>query len=108
MNTELGKDEQRFITYGAGGELPEMTPFVCPSCDNHVLVRKNGPAQTSVQWIETLQCPLLLAASAETELGLIRSCHTLNDAIDAAVLAGEIPFSAQSELNEGQEKNERD
>ena len=98
MTTRLSAEEEQFITYGAGGERPEMTPFACPSCDNRVLVRKNGPAQTSVQWTEHLRCPVLAAASTATERALIDSCPTLNSAIDQAVLAGEITFSAQLDV----------
>lgn len=95
MPPTVSSDEAQFVTTGAGGETPEMTSFSCPACANRVLVRKNGPAQTSVQWLERLRCPKLLVASAESERALIPSCDRLNAAIDDAVIAGEIPISAQ-------------
>ncbi|MGN6127439.1 MAG: hypothetical protein ACTHON_12780 [Humibacter sp.] len=98
MSTGLSIDEEQFLTYGAGGEQPDMTSFACPTCDNRVLVRKNGPAQTSVQWTEHLRCPVLRAASSAAERALIDSCPTLNTAIDEAVLAGDIRLSAQLDV----------
>ena len=98
MSAQLSAEQEQFLTYGAGGERPDMTPFACPSCENRVLVRKNGPAQTSVQWTEHLRCPVLRAASVASERALIESCPTLNSAIDEAVLAGVIPLSAQTDV----------
>lgn len=95
MAAPLTAGEARFVTTGAGGETPEMTAFACPACENRVLVRKNGPAQTTVQWIESLRCPELQHASAESERALIPSCSRLNAAIDDAVVAGRIRMSAQ-------------
>lgn len=100
MSVDLSLDDERFLTVGAGGELPEMTPFTCPSCDNRVLVRKNGHAQTSVQWTEGLRCPVLQAASTAAERSLIDSCPHLNHAVDEAVLAGDIRLSAQLDVPE--------
>ena len=98
MASGLSVEEEHFLTYGAGGEQSDMTPFACPRCDNRVLGRKNGPAQTSVQWTEHLRCPVLREASSAAERALIDSCPTLNNAIDEAVLAGDIRFSAQLDV----------
>ncbi|KQZ85281.1 hypothetical protein ASD56_02660 [Microbacterium sp. Root166] len=98
MPPRLSIEEEQFVSCGAGGEQLDMTPFACPSCDNRVLVRKNGPAQTSVQWTEHLRCPVLRSASTAAERALIDSCPTLNNAIDEAVLAGDIRLSAQLDV----------
>ena len=95
MAAPLSAGEARFVTTGAGGEKPDMTAFSCPACENRVLVRKNGPAQTTVQWLESLRCPELQQSSTENERALIPSCARLNSAIDDAVVAGEIIMSAQ-------------
>ncbi|MCR2799378.1 hypothetical protein QNO21_09600 [Microbacterium sp. zg-Y818] len=106
MAARLSLEEEHFLTYGAGGEQPDMTPFACPSCDNRVLVRKNGPAQTSVQWTEHLRCPVLRAASSAAERALVDSCPTLNNAIDDAVLVGDIRLSAQLDGHQEQRQTQ--
>ena len=64
----------------AGG----MRPVRC-DCGNHVLVKKNSPQHTSVQWLcDTSSCP---------ELGGPRSaflpgCLRLRDSIEKAVRDG--------------------
>lgn len=93
----LSTDEERFVTLGAGGERPGMTSFSCPACANRVLVRKNGPAQTTVQWTESLRCPELARAVVEIGRPLTPSCTVMNGAIDDAVLSGRIAISVHSE-----------
>lgn len=95
--TPVSTGDERFISLGAGGERPDMTPFSCPRCANRVLVRKNGPAQTTVQWIEDLHCPLLLNASVEIGRPLTPSCSVMNGAIDNAVLSGDIALSSHTD-----------
>ncbi|KOV86763.1 hypothetical protein [Nocardia sp. NRRL S-836] len=62
-----------------------MAPVTC-DCGNRVLVKKNSPQHTSVQWLaDTGVCP---------ELGprapLVRTCLRLRDGIEKAVRDGTV------------------
>jgi hypothetical protein len=62
-----------------------MAPVTC-DCGNRVLVKKNSPQHTSVQWLaDTGVCPELGPRSA-----FVRTCLRLRDSIDKAVRDGTV------------------
>jgi hypothetical protein len=64
----------------AGG----MVPVGC-DCGNRVLVKKNSPQHTSVQWLsDTRGCSELSGARA----ALVPTCLRLRDSIEKAVREG--------------------
>jgi hypothetical protein len=61
-----------------------MRPVRC-DCGNQVLVKKNSPQHTSVQWLsDTSSCPEL----AGPRSALMRTCLRLRDGIEKAVRDG--------------------
>ncbi|MDX8049699.1 hypothetical protein SK571_09940 [Lentzea sp. BCCO 10_0798] len=61
-----------------------MVPVGC-DCGNRVLVKKNSPQHTSVQWLsDTRDCPELCGARA----ALVPTCLRLRDSIEKAVREG--------------------
>ena len=61
-----------------------MVPVGC-DCGNRVLVKKNSPQHTSVQWLsDTRNCPELCGA----RLALVPTCLRLRDSIEKAVREG--------------------
>lgn len=69
-----------------------MQPLDCRLCGNHVLVKKNSFAHTSVQWTETNRCAEL-APTDLTARALRPGCSQMRESIDDAVRAGlvEVP-----------------
>jgi hypothetical protein len=60
-----------------------MQPVDCARCGTRVLVSKNSPAQTSIQWTDD-SCP------SREGLPVGDTCPFLSDTIRDLVLAGEI------------------
>lgn len=78
---------------------PELTEFLvaglrpvsCRACGTRVLVKKNSPQHTSIQWTTDAgsSCPVFaerVAAGATT--ALLNTCEKLGDAITDAVRDG--------------------
>ena len=60
-----------------------MQPVDCSRCGTRVLVSKNSPEQTSIQWeVDSSACPL------RADLAVGDTCPALSDTIRDAVLAG--------------------
>jgi hypothetical protein len=60
-----------------------MVPVVCATCSTTVLVSKNSPAQTSIQWeVDSTACP------KRAELAVGDTCPHLSDSIRDAVFSG--------------------
>ncbi|WP_258341386.1 hypothetical protein [Saccharopolyspora gregorii] len=66
-----------------------MQPLDCRRCGNHVLVKKNSFAHTSVQWTEANRCAELTPTDL-TERALRPGCSQMRESIDDAVRAGVI------------------
>ncbi|SES23560.1 hypothetical protein SAMN05216188_12772 [Lentzea xinjiangensis] len=70
-------ERDEFLTGG-------MVPVWC-DCGNRVLVRKNSPQHTSVQWLsDTSACPELRGSRS----ALVPSCLRLRDGIEKAARDG--------------------
>jgi hypothetical protein len=70
-----------------------LTGLACDGCDAHVLVKKNSPRQTSVQWTSqaVTQCAEFSARVALGEMTpLVDTCATLRDSIERAVRDGRL------------------
>jgi DNA-directed RNA polymerase subunit RPC12/RpoP len=67
-----------------------LRPVRCDTCGATVLVKKNSPAHTSIQWTRSAvsSCAEFAATATESGTALIRGCHTLRKSIDAAVRNG--------------------
>ena len=74
------RESARYLTEG-------LRPHVCDGCGTTVLVKKNSPEHTSVQWqSDTSACP---------QLGPLESgCSMLRDSIERAVRDGTIEVPA--------------
>jgi hypothetical protein len=73
-----------------------LRDLACGGCDAHVLVKKNSPHQTSVQWTgrAVRQCAEFAARVALGEATpLVDTCTTLRDTIDQAVRDGRLAAS---------------
>jgi hypothetical protein len=64
-----------------------FAPLVCHGCGSQVLVRKAGPAQTSIQWTGPARCPDLPAAGARAAAA---TCGTLACLVAEAVADGRV------------------
>lgn len=73
-------ERQQFLTGG-------LRPVRCEGCGMSVLVKKNSPAHTSIQWTREAAAGCAEFAAAGGSSALIDTCHTLRDSIDATVLA---------------------
>lgn len=76
-----------------------LRPVVCHACGTCVLVKKNSPKHTSVQWTTdaTVSCSEFAARAATGETtALVDTCSQLRSSIDAAVRDGliDVPSSA--------------
>ncbi|SFT00194.1 hypothetical protein [Saccharopolyspora flava] len=71
-----------------------MQPLDCHRCGNHVLVKKNSLAHTSVQWTETNRCAEL-APTNLTERALRPGCSQMRASIENAVRTGTIEVADQ-------------
>lgn len=70
------RESARYLTEG-------LRPHVCDGCGTTVLVKKNSPQHTSVQWQgATSACPWLGP--------LVAGCSLLRDSIERAVRDGTI------------------
>lgn len=71
-----------------------MQPVSCVRCGTRVLVRKSSPAQTSVQWPggagACAEFAEVLASAGRPRTAVIPTCTRLREAIEQAVLAGEL------------------
>jgi len=79
-------DRHEFLTSG-------LTPHDCESCGTRVLVKKNSPKQTSIQWTSeaTASCPVFAEqATAGGSAALLDTCPKLSDSIQRAVRNGEL------------------
>lgn len=73
-------DRREFLTSG-------LRPVRCTSCGTSVLVKKNSPKHTSVQWTsDASDCPEL--AAAEQPSARVQTCAKLADSIRAAARSG--------------------
>jgi hypothetical protein len=73
-------ERQEFLTGG-------LRPLRCAGCGVSVLVKKNSPQHTSIQWTREAADGCAEFAAHGGSSALIDTCHTLHDSIDAAVLA---------------------
>jgi len=72
------RESARYLTEG-------LRPHVCDGCGTTVLVKKNSPQHTSVQW-QSATC---------SRLGpQVAGCPALRDSIDRAVREGSIEVPA--------------
>jgi hypothetical protein len=74
-------------TYVEGG----LVPVTCTACRTDVLVKKNSPRHTSVQWISdaAASCPEIGAQlAAGTRASQVLGCTALKRSIEDAVRAG--------------------
>jgi hypothetical protein len=67
-----------------------VQPLDCRRCGNHVLVKKNSLAHTSVQWTEATRCVEFARTPDLTARALQHSCDQMRESIDNAVRAGRI------------------
>lgn len=72
----------------AGG----LTPLDCGHCGTRVLVKKESPQHTSIQWTTgSTSCPVLAAqVAAGTEPGRVESCPRLRESVEQAVRRGRL------------------
>ena len=80
MSTRDEAERQLFLTGG-------LRPVRCEGCGVSVLVKKNSPAHTSIQWTREATDGCAEFAAAGGSSALIDTCRTLRDSIDAAALA---------------------
>lgn len=79
-------DRQEFL---AGG----MVPHDCDSCGTRVLVKKNSPKHTSIQWTTDAvsSCPVFAEqAAASGSTARVETCPRLAESIRSAVASGEL------------------
>jgi hypothetical protein len=70
-----------------------LTPVGCHGCANEVLVKKNSPAHTSIQWLTdpATTCPEFTARVHAGELSArIDTCPKLRASIELAVADGSL------------------
>lgn len=70
-----------------------LRPVDCQSCANRVLVKKNSPVHTSVQWLSdpVTSCPEFAARVAAGELSArIDTCPKLRTSIEQAMAEGRL------------------
>lgn len=79
-------DRHEFLTSG-------LTPHDCESCGTRVLVKKNSPKHTSIQWTTEARqsCPVFAEqTSVEGSAALLGTCPKLSDSIERAVRNGDL------------------
>jgi len=76
-----------------------MHSLACQRCGTRVLVAKYSPAHTSVQWTEASGrvCRELTEARTVDPTAYLMRCTALDEAVDAAVAAGDVPESHRVE-----------
>ncbi|MCO1578766.1 hypothetical protein M8C13_23720 [Crossiella sp. SN42] len=78
----MGGDRADYLTGG-------LRPFTCPGCATVVLVKKNSPEHTSVQWTTaTTACPELTGRDRPS--AQVVGCPRLRAGIEAAVAEGRL------------------
>lgn len=80
-------DRRLFLTEG-------LVPLACRTCGTEVLVRKNSPKHTSVQWMSNpaQSCPVFAGRRAGgTPAALVDACEYLTESIAHATKTGLIP-----------------
>jgi hypothetical protein len=78
------RDEAELQQFLTGG----LCPVSCAGCGVSVLVKKNSPEHTSIQWTPAATAGCAEFAAQGGSSALIDTCHTLRASIDASVLAG--------------------
>lgn len=84
-------DRREFLTGG-------FTPLACATCATMVLVKKNSPKHTSIQWTSdpASACPFYAERVAQGEhTALMDGCGRLSDTIARAAAEGRIEVGAQ-------------
>lgn len=79
-------DRREFLTGG-------LVPHDCDSCGNRVLVKKNSPEHTSIQWTTNAarSCPVFAEQRAQgRSTALLDGCPKLSASIRRAVAHGEL------------------
>ncbi|MGH3519333.1 MAG: hypothetical protein ACRDQ7_18320 [Haloechinothrix sp.] len=79
-------DRRDFLTGG-------LTPLACRSCGTRVLVRKNSPKHTSIQWTTdpATSCPVYAEqVGAGGSTALLDTCERLTESVARAAATGEI------------------
>lgn len=77
-------EREEFLTAG-------LVPLTCRSCSTEVLVKKNSPKHTSIQWISdaATSCPVFAERVAEGfPVALLGSCESLDESIREATRDG--------------------
>ncbi|MDA3644009.1 hypothetical protein LZ318_32660 [Saccharopolyspora indica] len=67
-----------------------MQPLSCRSCGTCVLVKKNSPAHTQVQWTTDTDRCAELAQRPTADRATVLTCLRLRDSIEKAVRRGEL------------------
>lgn len=83
-------DRAEFLTGG-------LAPITCRRCGTEVLVKKNSPKHTSIQWTTSpaSSCPIFAARVADGNCtALLDSCPELSKSIARAVADGQIKVGA--------------
>lgn len=81
----MGSDRADYLTGG-------LRPLTCPGCATVVLVKKNSPEHTSVQWTgSTSACPVL--GGSDRPSAQVAGCPELRAGIEAAVAEGRLAVS---------------
>lgn len=88
---ETRADQQHYLSGG-------LQPLDCRNCGNRVLVKKESPEHTSVQWTSdsASSCPQLGARVAAGQAAArVESCGHLKETIDQAAREGrlEVPLA---------------
>ncbi|WP_092530911.1 hypothetical protein [Amycolatopsis arida] len=82
-------DRREFLATG-------LRPHPCASCGTCVLVRKNSPKHTSIQWTTDAasSCPVFAErVAAGTHPALLDTCERLAESIAGAVRDGRLAVS---------------
>ncbi|MEU3270763.1 hypothetical protein ABZ639_07935 [Saccharomonospora sp. NPDC006951] len=84
MRAETRSDTEEFLTEG-------LRPVSCHACATTVLVKKNSPKHTSIQWTTDAgtSCPVFAERVADgTHPALLDTCDQLRESIGAAAREG--------------------
>lgn len=80
MRSDTLADREEFLTAG-------LRPVACRTCATTVLVKKNSPQHTSIQWTTdaATACPVFAEKVAEgTHPALLDTCERLHESIAEA------------------------
>lgn len=94
-DTTLGQSGARAESLADRGDFLTggLVPHACHSCGTTVLVKKNSPKHTSIQWTSDAasSCPVYAArAQGGTHTALLDTCPHLSESIRKAVADGEL------------------